>query len=286
MRPEYSGRGDAARSMDLLWGRRPKPTRGPTATLTVEAIVRAATDLADRDGLDALSMRRVADVLGVGTMTLYTHVPGKGELLDLMLDTVYGEIADEPAPSAAGGGAADGGAAGWRAALESGARRQWALHERHPWTLYIASSRAVLGPNELTSYEAALSRVADLGLIARDAVAMADSLAMFVRGAARDAVEARGAAVVTGTSEEDWWREREPILEEVLDPERFPTTIRLGAEGGFSVPDDAPNYNERFVLDDFEFGLQRLLDGFEAHVERHGSPESEAGEGPRAVRGR
>ena len=151
MRPEYSGRGDAARSMDLLWGRRPKPTRGPTATLTVEAIVRAAIDLADRDGLDALSMRRVADVLGVGTMTLYTHVPGKGELLDLMLDTVYGEIADEPAPSVVGDGAA-----GWRAALESGARRQWALHERHPWTLYIASSRAVLGPNELTAYEGAL----------------------------------------------------------------------------------------------------------------------------------
>ena len=117
-------------------------------------------------------------------------------------------------------------------------------------------------------------------------MAVADSLSMFVRGAARDAVEAQGAARATGKSEEDWWREREPILEEVLDPERFPTIVRLGGRGGFDVPADTPNYNVRFVLDDFEFGLQRLLDGFEAYVERHGSPESEAGQGTRAVRGR
>jgi AcrR family transcriptional regulator len=247
--------------MDLLWGRRPKPTRGPRAALTLEAVVQAAIDLADREGLDALSMRRVADALGVGTMTLYTHVPGKGELLDLMLDTVYRECTDEHAVDASARG-------GWRAAMEAGARIQWALHERHPWTLYIASSRAVLGPNELTSYEAALARVADLGLPARDAVAMADSLSMYVRGAARDAVEARGAEVATGKTEDDWWQEREPTLEEVLDPERFPTIVRLGANGGFDVPPDTANYNERFVRDDFEFGLQRMLDGFQSHVAR------------------
>ena len=91
---------------------------------------------------------------------------------------------------------------------------------------------------------------------------------MFVRGAARDAVEAAGAEAGTGKSEDEWWRERDPILDEVLTPERFPTLMRLGADGGFDVPPDTENYNVRFVLDDFEFGLQRLLDGIESYVGR------------------
>ena len=252
--------------MALLWGLGKKPTRGPKPTLTLDRIVHAAIEVADRDGLGSLSMRRVAEVLGVAPMNLYTQVPGKGELLDLMLDTVYAECADEPSDG-------DRRPAGWRAALETGARSQWALDERHPWTLSIASGRAVLGPNELRSYEAALANVADLGLPAREAVAIADSLSTYVRGAARDAAEARGATGVTGKSDEDWWNERAPILEEVLDPERFPTLMRLSGGGGFSVPDDTEDYNVRFVLDDFEFGLQRLLDGFEAHVRRHAGSE-------------
>lgn len=244
--------------MALLWGTEAKPRRGPKPALSLEQVVGAAIELADAEGLDALSMRRVAERLGVGTMSLYTYVPGKSELLDLMLDTVYGEKAD-PAGSAEA-------SPDLRARLEAMARDQWALHERHPWTLYIASSRAVLGPNELTSYEAALSIVADLGLAARDAVAIVDSLSMYVRGAARAAAEAERAAQETGKSEEDWWYEREPTLSEVLVPERFPTLNRLGAEGGFDVPEDTLNYNLQFVLDDFEFGLQRILDGVQAFV--------------------
>ena len=94
MAPEYAGRGDPRRSLDLLWGDGPRPTRGPKPGLSVATIVR------DRDrrsptrrASTALSMRRVAERLGVGTMSLYTYVPSKAELLDLMLDTVYGEQA-------------------------------------------------------------------------------------------------------------------------------------------------------------------------------------------------
>lgn len=272
MSPEYSGRGEGARSMALLWGLGPKRTRGPKPGLSLKNVIRAAIELADRDGLDTFSMRRVADRLGVGTMSLYTYVPSKAELLDLMLDTVYGERStDAPAASS-----------GWRAGLESMARDQWALHQRHPWTLYVASSPTVLGPNVTTAYEASLSIVADLGLAARDTVAIVDALSMFVRGAARDAAEAEGQAQGTGKSEEDWWNEREPILAEMLDAERFPTLTRLGAEGGFDVPDDTPNYHLRFTLDDFEFGLQRLLDGVEAFVRER--PEGVRSPPPRARR--
>ena len=257
MAPEYAGRGDAVRSMELLWGRSAKGgARGPKQGTDLESVVRAAIEIADADGLDAVSMRRVAERLGLGTMSLYTYVPGKGELLDLMLDTVYGERSLDVGRSAASP----------RAALEALARDQWDFHHRHPWTLYVASSRAVLGPNESDSYEAVLSIAAEFGVPARDAVAIVDSLSMYVRGAAREAVEAAAAERVTGMTELEWWTARDAILTEVMTEERFPTLARLDREGGFAVPPDTENYNLRFIVDDFEFGLQRLLDGIEAHV--------------------
>ena len=258
MAPEYLGRGEARRSMDLLWGRSQPAMRGPKAALELETVIRSAIELADAEGLEAVSMRRVAERLEMGTMSLYTYVPGKGELLDLMADTVYGERAGETAWTPG---------SGLRERLEALAREQWAFFERHPWTLSIASGRSVLGPNEAESYERALAVVADLGIPARDAVAIVDAISMFVRGAARDAAEAAGAEAATGKSELEWWTERDALLNEVMTPERFPTLTRLAADGGFDVPPDTENYNVRFILDDFEFGLQRLLDGIERQVE-------------------
>src|SRR5918999_541648 len=204
MAPEYLGRGEARRSMDLLWGRSQPATRGPKAALDAATIVRAAIELADAEGLEAVSMRRVAERLEMGTMSLYTYVPGKGELLDLMVDTVYAEQL-----VAEGAEARD-----LRSRLETLAREQWAFFQRHPWTLSIASGRSVLRPNE----------------------------------------------AATGKAEAEWWTEREAILNEVMTAERFPVLDRLAADGGFDVPPDTENYNVRFIVDDFEFGLQRMLD--------------------------
>lgn len=259
MAPEYLGRGDARRSMNLLWGRSRPATRGPKAALDLETVVRAGIELAEAEGLEALSMRRVAERLEMGTMSLYTYVPGKAELLDLMVDTVYGDRLGE-LPSDRDGSLRD--------RLAALARAQWAFYHRHPWTLAIASGRSVLGPNEADSYERALAVVADLGLSAREAVAIVDSISLFVRGAARDASEAAGAEAATGKAEAEWWTEREPLLNEVMTPERFPTLSRLAGAGGFDVPPNTENYNVQFIVDDFEFGLQRLLDGFEAFVAR------------------
>jgi len=259
MAPEYLGRGEARRSMDLLWGRSQPATRGPKAALDLETVIRSAIELADAEGLDAVSMRRVAERLEMGTMSIYTYVPAKGELLDLMVDTVYGERADDATVEPA---------SGLRQRLEVLARNQWAFFQRHPWTLAIATGRSVLGPNEAESYERALSVVADLGIPAREAVAIVDAISMFVRGAARDAAEAAGAEAATGKTELEWWTERDAFLAEVMTPERFPTLGRLAAAGGFDVPPDTENYNVRFILDDFEFGLQRLLDGIEGYVGR------------------
>ena len=92
---ERSGAGDPARTLELLWRRpevRAPGKRGPRSGLGVDAVVATAVQLADAEGLAAASMRRVAQALGVTAMSLYTYVPGKGELIDLMLDAVHGAM--------------------------------------------------------------------------------------------------------------------------------------------------------------------------------------------------
>ena len=93
-------------TLKILWGVRERGERGPKPGLTVERIVQAAIELADAEGLEAASMRRVADELGVGAMSLYRYVPGKTELLDLMLDAVH--AATPCRPRATGGHGSNG----------------------------------------------------------------------------------------------------------------------------------------------------------------------------------
>lgn len=245
---EYSGSGDPARSMELLWGTQKGPSRGPKPGLSVERIVRAAIAVADAEGLAALSMRRVADRLGVGAMSLYTYVPGKAELIDVMLDTAYAETlrSDEVA-------------GGWRLKLETVARDNWALFQRHPWMLQVAaSSRPPLGPNVLAKYDADLRAVSGIGLTEAEMDSVVGLVAGHVEGAARRAVEARQVVRRTGLTDEQWWRAYEPLLVRVFDPGRFPTAARVGEAAGAAFdPEHA-----------FEFGLQRVLDGIEAFVQR------------------
>ena len=91
MPTEYSGSGDPQRTIDLLWGVQ-RRRRGPKPSLSGEQVVTTATRIADRDGLGGLSMRRLADELGITAMSLYGYVPSKAELLDVMADRAYAEI--------------------------------------------------------------------------------------------------------------------------------------------------------------------------------------------------
>jgi AcrR family transcriptional regulator len=260
MATEYSGRGDPARSMALLWGAQKPPTRGPKPGLSVERIVRTAVELADAEGLAALTMRRVADRLGVGTMSLYTYVPGKAELLDLMLDTVLGELA-----------APDGAAGGWRDRLERSARAHWALYQRHPWVLQVSGARALLGPNETAQFEASLHAVSGVGLSGREMILVVSLLTGYVRGAAQGAMEAAHAAQHTGVTDEQWWAAREPIFDQYYDRSRYPTLTSLEQDGAFRPLEGDLDYNLQNALDSFEFGLQRVLDGIESFIDQHGA---------------
>ncbi|MEU0091061.1 TetR/AcrR family transcriptional regulator [Kribbella sp. NPDC006257] len=243
MNTEYSGSGDPKKSLELLWGLQARPTRGPKPALTVEQVVATAVRIADAEGLAAMSVRRVADELGVGAMTLYRYVPGKAELLDVMLDTVYGEL---PRGVVKGD---------WRAKLDEVARENRQLYLNHPWLLQVAVSRPPLGPHVMAKYEYELSAIEGIGL---DDVEMDAAVALvngYVHGAVRSAVEARQVILRSGITDKEWWLAHEPLLEKIADAQKFPLASRVGTTVGQAF--DAPYDSEH----GFEFGLARVLDG-------------------------
>ena len=252
MATEYTGTGDPVRSMELLWGvgDTPGTKRGPRPKLRIADVVQKAIALADRHGLAALSMRRLAEELGVTAMSLYTYVPGKGELLDLMTDAVCAETA-RPEP----------GDRTWRERLTQIATENWALYQRHPWLLQVATNRPVLGPNLIAKYDYELSAIDGLGLTDIEMDMTIASLGDFVHGAVRAAVAKTQAEQHTGRTEDEWWAAFAPLLEKVYDPERHPTATRVGAAAGEEF--QAATAPERT----FEFGLERLLDGVAALIE-------------------
>lgn len=248
---EYSGKGDPARSLALLWRTSERTSRKGKPDLSVDRIVRAAIEVADTEGLQALSMRRVAERLSVGTMSLYTYVPGKPELLDVMLDTVSAETArPDDVPG------------GWRGRLEQIARENWKLYLRHPWLLQVATSRPVLGPNVTAKYEYELCAIDGIGLTDLEMDAVLTLITGFVHGAARGAVEAAQAESQTGMTDQQWWDAHAPFFGVIADTSRFPVASRVGQAAGET---HQSAYNAGHA---FEFGLERVLDGIEVLVRR------------------
>ena len=228
------------RSLQLMWGGAPEPTRGPKPGLSVASIVRAAIDLADAEGLVALSMRRIAGALGVGAMSLYRYVPGKSELVDLMVDEVYSE-------DIATAGRVEG---DWRARLEAYGRREWALYLRHPWMLQIAQGRPMLGPNSMRSTDIALRAIDGIGLTEDEMLGAVVALSSFVAGLAKTTIEAMQAADRTGISDEEWWEIQGEYVGPAVVAGELPMLTKVGEAGAFHS-----------MFDHFEFGLQRVLDG-------------------------
>lgn len=243
----------AEHALKLLWGVRKQPGRGPKRGLSVERIVTAAIEVADEEGLEALSMRRVATEIGVGVMSLYTYVPGKAELTELMMDAVLGEM---KRPDSAAGG--------WRAKLALYARESWRLSHRHPWTLQLPLSRGLLGPNQTAMLDSALHAVSGLGLTENEMVSLFFVVVGYVQGAARTALDQAHTEQATGVTDEQWWSTYGRLMSEYMGDARcYPTLTSLSSS--------AWTFNDPEA--EFEFGLQRVLDGIEAFIrERTAQP--------------
>ncbi|MGW0801963.1 TetR/AcrR family transcriptional regulator C-terminal domain-containing protein [Nonomuraea sp. NPDC002799] len=250
---EYAGRGDAARTMALLWDGLPAPRRGPRQRLDLPRIVDTAVARADRAGPDALSMRTLAQALGIGTASLYTYVPGKAELLELMVERV---VSAQPLPAAG---------AGWRAGLLDLATCDLAALRAHPWLLQVATSRTVFGPHVIARYDAALALLDGYGLAAIEVANCVAAVESYTRGAGSVVVEAEQAPDRTGSSDDEWWERRAPLLDERMDG-RFPRLAALNEAGAFAVSGTALPYTLQRALDRFTFGLDLVLDSIGARI--------------------
>ncbi|TRW47326.1 TetR/AcrR family transcriptional regulator [Georgenia yuyongxinii] len=251
---DRSSAGDPARTLALLW-RDPQavPRRGPQRALDLDAVVGAATELADRDGLDALSMRSVAQVLGVAPMSLYTYVPGKAELLDLMLDAAYARM-----------DRTDTTGRPWRERLTAVAEENRALFRRHPWAVSVSTLRPPLGPGLMAKYEHELVAFDGLGLTDVEMDDCLTYLLTFAQAAARAALDARAGQRESAMGDAEWWAAVGPLLQRVLDPATYPLAGRVGAAAGEAHgsaldPEHA-----------YRFGLARVLDGLAPLIERRG----------------
>jgi AcrR family transcriptional regulator len=253
----FAGQGDARRSMALLWrsttSQEARP--GPKPALSVDLVVDGAIAVADADGMAGLSMRAVGERFGRTAMALYTYVPTKAELVDLMYDRALAELptAYEPGPD-------------WRATVTAWTEDLTAFYLRHPWVLQVSQARPVLGPNEFVVLETLLRTLYRTELPTQVLRGIVSTLFHFVRGSAQTIADARHAAKATGISDEEWWFTRSPLLEEVSPDfaERFPSVLKLESERSAEPADESVPYMERAARKTFEIGLGVLLDGIEA----------------------
>jgi AcrR family transcriptional regulator len=235
------------RSVELLWGEPERPSRGPKPGLTVAGIVRAAIAIADADGIGAMSMQRVAAGFGFTTMSLYRYVPGKSELIDLMIDEAVGPTPDLSAISG-----------GWRAQLTEWAHQTRACFQRHPWFLPVAMRR-IMGPNQLGWLESAVAALSGHGLVGAELLSAVLVVNGYVRSMAPFMGEQPAApGELTG---EQWGM----AIFELIDTHRnqFPALTAAIADGAFGPSEH----------DDLDFGLQRVLDGIEIYLQRKAARE-------------
>ncbi len=219
MSTNSSGTGDPLRLLTLLWN---PSQRAGRSGIDVRSITRAAISLADDRGLDALTMRNVAERMGVGAMSLYTHVPGKTELVELMIDAVAGDIyADGELPAQH---------PAWQDGLRHVAERNWHHHLDHPWTVEVVPGRPTLGPGITSKYDAELAPLDAAGLSDPEMDRLLAAILGLVEACARSQIGLD--RVRANVDDHEWWDNAGPALSQAMKGQRFPLAERVGAAAG------------------------------------------------------
>lgn len=222
------------------------PAEGPAAP-DRDRVVRTAITIADAEGLQGLSMRRLAGALGIPTMSLYRHVRDKEELILLMMDDVMGA---HPPPTL------DPTVDDWRACVEALARVQWAMYRRHTWLAQaISFTRPLLAPNAMAHTEWVMQALDRFGLDPNLQFRMAVMVANHVRGTAVNLAEEAQAEQDTGMTDEQWMQTQQERFAAVLATGRLPMMARFAAGGH--------EYSLDLLLD---LGLEAILDGLERRL--------------------
>ncbi|TQF67211.1 TetR/AcrR family transcriptional regulator [Rhodococcus spelaei] len=243
---------DLPRTVALAWGLAEAGSRGPRRGLSIEQIVDTAIELADADGIAALSMARVAKQLGFTTMSLYRYVASKDELVELISDRVVG-----PPPAIAP-------STPWREALAAWAGAEYAALMRHPWWLQLSIGGAPpTGPNNIAWLDAGLSALTDTPLPHSLRFQVVLTTSLYVIGRARFAADFATASA-TVSAEDAAVRDYPALLPRLFEPDRFPHLSEALAAGAFD-PDPDVEWEDA----DFGFALDLLLDGVEQLIDAH-----------------
>ena len=240
---------DIPPSVAAAWGVRERPHKGPKPALSLARIVDAGVRVADTEGLDAVSMGRVAASLDTAPMSLYRHVSSKEELLRLMVDAAWG---DSPGPLAGG--------EDWRDGLARWARSMRAALRRHPWAARLPISGLPIMPREIAWFEDALACLAGTSLTEARKASVIMLLSGYVRSLATTEADIAAAVAASGLGADEWMASYPRMLSQLTDPRRFPALTTFIAAGVFEAADEPD--------DEFVFGLDRILDGVGALVSR------------------
>jgi AcrR family transcriptional regulator len=236
---------DPAKLVGLLWA--PSTAVGRSG-VTVGAVVAAAVGIADRDGLGSLSMRRLADEVGIGAMTLYGYVPGRAELLQLMLDRIAaGTYEGRPLPRSR---------RTLRTAVQHIADCNWDRTIAHPWSVEVPPGRPLLGPGETVKYERELEPLDGIGLSDHDMDALLTTVLSMVAAAARWQLSLEAGRAESALTDEQWWQATAPVLGPALRGLSVPIAARVGTAV-------ASAGDPRATL---RFGLTAVLDAVTARL--------------------
>jgi AcrR family transcriptional regulator len=241
------------RTLTLLWRRSlgvPQGSRGPKQRVSVDEVITAGIAVADADGLPAFSMRKVAERLGIALMSIYTYVPGRSELIGLMIDEVLGEQELPPHTGTL------------RDRMTAVARMYWDEYHRHPWLLQVDDTRPWIGPHGSARYEWQLAAIEGAGFTDLEMDQTVTLLAGFAASSARMSVDTRRTQERSGITDAQWWEINAPVLERVMDGGSYPISGRVGVAAGEEY--NALGDPER----SFRFGLDRILDGLERLLDR------------------
>ncbi|WP_406463681.1 TetR/AcrR family transcriptional regulator [Streptomyces sp. NBC_00111] len=241
-------------SIEAAWGLRDRPVKGPKPGLTLDRIVGAAVSVAAAEGLSAVSMGRVAKELGASTMSLYRYVSAKEELYVLMQEAAMGT----PPPLSEAEEQA-----GWREGLSRWAWSQRRMFQRNLWALRIPIGGPPASPRMVLWWEQGLEAMSGSGLSPGDKISVILLVSGYVRNEATLMSDIAAAVEEKGVSAEEFMARWERTVRRLVDPARHPELAALLDTGIMSEPDE-PDY-------EFVFGLERILDGVEALIEK-GSP--------------
>jgi AcrR family transcriptional regulator len=232
------------RSLTLLWEGGSRGRRGPRPQLTVARIAEAAVRIADADGLEALSMQRIATELGYSTMAIYNHIPNKELLLEVAADVGAGRPPELEGP------------ADFREAVRHWAGALWAGFRTRPWILRVPLNHAPVGPNQLAWLDRLLQPLLAAGLAGGEARAAALHLTAVVRGTAQLGLDMTGPRDGADLAE---------TLGDLLDPRAYPalTAVHAAEAAGDRL---AGERTGEALPAELGFGVDRFLDGVEAWV--------------------